>query len=86
MERFALDSAMQAQGCLVLGWCFYEQVKVARQAQEPAAVAIAAARANFPQDVAVNSNATWALSNLYPSKEFDGASRPSTALAKSGTG
>ena len=71
MRTFALDSEMQAKGCLVLGWCFYKHHGVARDAQKVAADVIATAKANFPENVAVNSNASWALSNLYPPESDD---------------
>ena len=71
MRTFALDSEMQAKGCLVLGWCFYKHHGVARDAQSSAAEVISTAKANFPENVAVNSNASWALSNLYPPDSDD---------------
>ena len=39
----------------VLGWCFYKHPKVALNAQAAAALAIHAAKENFPQDVAVDA-------------------------------
>ena len=84
MRTFALDSEMQAKGCLVLGWCFYKHHGVARDAQKSAADVIATAKANFPENVAVNSNASWAISNLYPpdsDDEDDSAKSPSKTKA-----
>ena len=79
MRTFALDSEMQAKGCLVLGWCFYKHHGVARDAQASAAEVISTAKANFPENVAVNSNASWALSNLYPPDSDDDADDGSRA-------
>ena len=82
MRTFALDAEMQARGCLVLGWCFYKHPGVAREMdRQGAADAIKTACANFSANVAVNSNAQWAMANLHSqnSDADDAAAEPGPA-------
>ena len=66
-ETDFLYAIAQAKGCLVLGWCFYKHIGVAREMQrQGAGDVIKTACKNFSANVAVNSNAQWALANLYP--------------------
>jgi hypothetical protein len=72
MAAYALDVDLQAKGCLVLGWCFHKNQKLAKTpAQQQAEFVIFQAKLNHAADVAVNSNATWALYNILPQDEHD---------------
>ena len=84
MNTFVLDAEMQAKGCLVLGWCFYKHLGVARELDKLGVEdTIKKACENFAANVAVNSNAQWALANLHTREEGPGimGARDAKALA-----
>ena len=84
MNTFVLDAEMQAKGCLVLGWCFYKHLGVARELDKLGVEdTIKKACENFAANVAVNSNAQWALANLHTREEGPGimGARDAKAIA-----
>ena len=81
MTRFSLDADIQAYGVLVVGWACFGHSGVAAHAIACGAEAVLAkAKENFPSDVAIACNLSWASATLHapdepggsdPSRDFD---------------